>query len=189
MRLASLDSSMDALGLQCAQILVDAFADSGTPEWRDLESAKREVMASVKPGRRARVLVDQETVLGWVGAIEQYMGHVWEVHPLAVAPAHQGKGYGRALLADIESQALAAGVGTLFVGTDDENGSTSLSQENLYANVSKSIATVKSLSRHPFGFYQKMGFVITGVLPDANGEGKPDIFMAKKVVRPPEPGE
>jgi len=26
-----------------------------------------------------------------------------------------------------------------------------------------------------------MGFVIVGVLPDANGFGKPDIFMAKRV--------
>jgi hypothetical protein len=27
----------------------------------------------------------------------------------------------------------------------------------------------------------KVGFVIVGVMPDANGWGKPDIFMAKRV--------
>ena len=34
---------------------------------------------------------------------------------------------------------------------------------------------------HPFEFYQKLGFVIVGVMPDANGLGKPDIFMAKRL--------
>jgi len=33
----------------------------------------------------------------------------------------------------------------------------------------------------PFEFYQKCGFVIVGVVPDANGLGKPDILMAKRV--------
>lgn len=28
-------------------------------------------------------------------------------------------------------------------------------------------------------FYQKMGFAIVGVMPDANGIGKPDIYIAK----------
>ena len=32
-----------------------------------------------------------------------------------------------------------------------------------------------------FEFYQKLGFVIVGVIPDANGLGKRDIFMAKRV--------
>jgi hypothetical protein len=33
--------------------------------------------------------------------------------------------------------------------------------------------------RHPFEFYRKVGFVIVGLLPDANGYGKPDIFARK----------
>jgi len=37
---------------------------------------------------------------------------------------------------------------------------------------------------HAEAFYQKCGFVIVGVVPDANGLGKPDILMAKRVPRP-----
>jgi aminoglycoside 6'-N-acetyltransferase I len=39
----------------------------------------------------------------------------------------------------------------------------------------------KRLVVHPYEFYKKVGFTIVGVLPDANGFGKPDIFMAKRV--------
>ncbi len=31
--------------------------------------------------------------------------------------------------------------------------------------------------------YQKRGFVIVGVVPDANGLGKPDILMAKRIYK------
>ncbi|MQC25305.1 MAG: N-acetyltransferase, partial [Chloroflexi bacterium] len=34
---------------------------------------------------------------------------------------------------------------------------------------------------HPFEFYQRCGFVLVGMLPDANGPGRPDIYMAKRV--------
>jgi hypothetical protein len=40
---------------------------------------------------------------------------------------------------------------------------------------------IQNLARHPFEFYRKVGFAIVGLLPDANGFGKPDIFMAKRV--------
>jgi len=45
------------------------------------------------------------------------------------------------------------------------------------------VARIRNLKQHPYEFYQKQGFVIVGVMPDANGIGKPDILMAKSVVR------
>ena len=42
-------------------------------------------------------------------------------------------------------------------------------------------AEIKNLKGHPYEFYQKVGFVLVGVIPDANGPGKPDIVMAKRV--------
>jgi aminoglycoside 6'-N-acetyltransferase I len=43
---------------------------------------------------------------------------------------------------------------------------------------------MKNLRGHPYGFYQKLGFSIVGVMPDANGFGKPDIYMAKRCRSP-----
>lgn len=40
---------------------------------------------------------------------------------------------------------------------------------------------LQNLRDHPFSFYEKLGYTVIGVLPDAGGEGKHDIFMAKKL--------
>ena len=51
---------------------------------------------------------------------------------------------------------------------------------NLYADLPGRIATLRDLgARHPFLFYGKLGYVVTGLMPDANGRGKPDIYMSK----------
>jgi len=52
---------------------------------------------------------------------------------------------------------------------------------DLYPNVLEHLARIGNLRRHPYGFYQKVGFVVVGVMPDANGPGKPDIYLAKRV--------
>ena len=71
-----------------------------------------------------------------------------------------------------------------MLGTDDDSGMTSLSGVDLYADVAGHIAGLHDLGRsHPFLFYRKLGFVVTGVMPDANGPGRPDIYMSKAVLR------
>jgi aminoglycoside 6'-N-acetyltransferase I len=74
-----------------------------------------------------------------------------------------------------------AGGTTIYLGTDDEDNMTSLSGIDLYPNVVEHIAHMRNLRRHPYEFYQRLGYVIVGVIPDANGMGKPDIIMAKRV--------
>ncbi len=121
------------------------------------------------------------TILGWIGAVPIYDGHVWEIHPLAVHPACQKRGIGRALVADIEALARLRGGLTLWVGADDEDNRTSLGGADLYPHPLEKLAAIQDTGGHPFVFYRKLGFTLAGVLPDANGRGKPGIFLVKKL--------
>ena len=125
---------------------------------------------------------DVGSVLGWIGAIREYEGHAWQLHPLVVHPEHQGFGIGRLLVQDLEVQIRQLGGTTIYLGTDDEDGMTSLANIDLYPDVFQHIARIKNLKHHPYQFYQKLGFAIVGVIPDANGPGKPDIIMAKRIL-------
>ena len=84
-------------------------------------------------------------------------------------------------MAALEARVQEQGGVTLFLGTDDENYRTSLSGKDLYPDVLTHLAGIKNLKNHPFEFYLKVGFSLVGVIPDANGFGKPDIIMAKRV--------
>ncbi len=44
------------------------------------------------------------------------------------------------------------------------------------------ITHIRNINRHPYEFYQKVGYQIVGVIPNANGLGKPDIIMAKSLI-------
>ncbi len=171
----------DKILLQVAELLIDGFKE--TASWNTLDSALAEVHQSFGENRISRVAMDKnEKVLGWIGGIEEYDGNVWELHPLVVRRDCRKKGIGRALVADFEQQVKIRNGTTIRLGTDDENNRTSLGGIDLYPNVVDHLLEIKNLREHPFEFYQKLGFVITGVIPDANGFGKPDNFMAKRVL-------
>lgn len=183
MRIVDLHAGSPAAIRQTAAMLVEGFKEDWPDAWPDLDSALAEVRESLEPGRISRIAVDDSgDVVGWIGAIRQYGGHVWELHPLVVKSERQRQGLGRALVADLEAQVRARGGLTLWVGTDDESGMTSLFGINLYPNLLEHLAGIRNLRGHPYEFYLKLGFVIAGVIPDANGPGKPDIFLAKSVV-------
>jgi aminoglycoside 6'-N-acetyltransferase I len=147
-----------------------------------LADALAEIHEMLAADRILRVaLDDQENLIGLIGGIPQYDGLVWELHPLVVKPGLQAKGIGTALVRDFEEQVRTCGALTITLGTDDEDNQTSLSNVDLYNDTWKKINEIKNLNRHPYEFYQKMGYVITGVMPDANGIGKPDILMSKRV--------
>jgi aminoglycoside 6'-N-acetyltransferase I len=103
---------------------------------------------------------------------------------MVVHSDYRQRGIGRALVAAFESEALTRGALTVTLGTDDVSGLTSLAGVDLYSDLPRRLAEVRDLGRrHPFGFYLKLGFVITGVMPDANGPGRPDIYMSKSLRR------
>jgi len=167
---------------EAAILMMDAFREHAPKYCPDLETALEEVRELFAPGCIGRVAVDQRgTVLGLIGGRPQYYGQAWELHPLGVRPEHQRKGIGRALVADLEQRARERGALTLWLGTDDEDDRTTLSAVDLYPNPLEHLARIRNLRGHPYEFYQKMGFAIVGVIPDANGRGKPDILMAKRV--------
>jgi aminoglycoside 6'-N-acetyltransferase I len=85
------------------------------------------------------------------------------------------------IVSDFEEQARAAGALTVMLGTDDEFRGTSLYGEDLYPDIAARISSITNVDNHPFEFYQKCGYVIIGLVPDANGFGRPDIIMGKRV--------
>lgn len=182
MNITSLRPGNDHLIQQAAQLLVDAFHQHWPNAWPTLEDGLEEVYEILQPERICRVAVDQQgNLLGMIGGFPQYDGLVWELHPLAVQPNLQGKGLGCALVKDFEEQVRLRGGITITLGTDDEDNMTSLSDTDLYESLWEKIQNIRNLKNHPFEFYQKMGYAITGVVPDANGIGKPDILMSKRV--------
>jgi aminoglycoside 6'-N-acetyltransferase I len=185
MRIVDLTPEQEPAIRQTAALLVEAFREHWPASWPDLESALQEVRESFGEGRISRVAVDQAgNVLGWIGGISEYGGNVWELHPLVVRPDRQRQGIGRALIADLEAQVRARGGFTIQLGTDDVTNMTSLGGANLYPNVLEHLLNIRNLRGHPYEFYLKVGFSIVGVIPDANGPGKPDIYMAKSVFNP-----
>jgi aminoglycoside 6'-N-acetyltransferase I len=170
---------------QAAEMLLEGFKDHWPDAWPNMDAALKEVQESLGPDRINRIAMDENgIVLGWVGAISQYDGNTWELHPLVVQRDHQGKGIGRTLVIDLESQVRQRGGITIYLGSDDEDSMTTLANADLYPNISEHIINIRNLRRHPYEFYQKLGYIIVGVIPDANGLGKPDIIMAKRVLEP-----
>lgn len=187
MNIVDLHPSDTHLIEQVAALLVEGFREKWPEAWPDRESALEEVYESFAPERISRVALDDDgNAIGWIGGIHEY-ALVWELHPLVVRGDRQRQGVGRALVADLEAQVAARGGLTLRLGTDDESNETSLGGVDLYPHVLDHLQQIRNLGRHPFSFYQKLGFVIVGVIPDANGFGKPDIFMAKRLAVPTTP--
>ncbi|HNS01050.1 MAG TPA: GNAT family N-acetyltransferase [Anaerolineae bacterium] len=168
---------------QAAALLTTAFAQHWPKAWPDLDAALEELHDCLEPDKLCLAAVDEHgRVLGWIGAQPAYGLTGWELHPLAVDPARQGEGIGRALVASLEEAVRARGGVTLFLGSDDEDGMTSLAGVDLYPEVTRHLQSIRNLKRHPYEFYQKQGYTVVGVIPDANGIGKPDIWLAKRLI-------
>jgi aminoglycoside 6'-N-acetyltransferase I len=164
---------------QAAMLLVEEFDQSHG--WPTVELAREEVSSVLRDGF-ARATWEGDLLFGWVGGLPEYSGRVWELHPMVVRREHRRRGIGRALAAAFEDEAGRRGGLTATLGTDDDSGMTSLADIDLYADVPRHLAQLRDLGRrHPFLFYRKLGYVVTGVMPDANGPGRPDIFMSKRL--------
>jgi aminoglycoside 6'-N-acetyltransferase I len=180
MRIVDLGSQPDTILEQAAELLVSGFDEPRG--WPNLPLARDEVASVLREGF-ALGLLDADMLLGWVGGLPEYAGRVWELHPMVVRREYRRRGFGRELATAFEAEARTRGGLTATLGTDDDSGMTSLSGINLYDDVPRHLAALRDRGRqHPFLFYQKLGYVVTGVMPDANGPGRPDIFMSKALL-------
>jgi len=164
---------------------VAAFMPRCFARWGYLPSvaaARAEVLDSLGPARLSRVAVGEDgRVLGWYGGIREYDGRVWELHPMAVRPDHQRRGIGRMLMTDFEAQVRERGGSTAVLVTDDVDGATTAHGLDLYPEIWRHIRDLKVLADHPVAFYQRCGYAVYGLLPDASGWRKPGILMAKRL--------
>jgi aminoglycoside 6'-N-acetyltransferase I len=180
-RIIDLSASDPDRVAECAVLLYESFL-SRAAAWPDLASARSEVLSSLEPGKISRIAIDDgDRVVGWIGGQPQYDGLVWEIHPLVVAEHARRRGIGRALVQDLETLVAARGALTLWLGSDDEVGETSFAGVDLYDDLPTRLREFRAGGQHPYPFYQHLGFRLVGVMPDANGRGKPDIFLAKRV--------
>jgi aminoglycoside 6'-N-acetyltransferase I len=175
---------LSAAGPQAADE-VAAFLPPCFARWGYLPSvaaARAEVLDSLGPARLSRVAVGEDgRVLGWYGGIREYDGRVWELHPMAVRPDHQRRGIGRMLMADFEARVRERAGSTVVLVTDDVDGATTAHGLDLYPEIWRHIRDLRVLADHPVGFYQRCGYVVYGLLPDASGRGKPGVLMAKRL--------
>ena len=126
------------------------------------------------------MLLDGDDPVGWIGAFEDE--HAWEIHPIAVSPAAQRRGYGLRLVEDVIDLARTAGAVSVWAGTSDETGSTSFSTLGLYGDPASAFGPWSAHPQHPVNFWFKTGFSLVGVLPDDEGLGKPGLHFAKRIV-------
>jgi len=166
--------------MRVASLLHLGFAGI-SPAWPDLTSAHAEVLAHSTASNISLVATIDQSVIGWVAANPQYHGHAWELHPLVVAPAYRRRGVARTLVEQLIFQLRGRGASTVFVWCDDEIGSTSLAHTTLYPEPIHYTAHFHASPPHASLFYCSVGFALCGVLPDANGIGKPDILFARRV--------
>lgn len=163
---------------EVASMLMEAFPHS----WQSIDEGKEEVEECLEEGKIALVAINNGHAVGFVGANPQYGITGWEMHPLVVLKSHRGKGVGSNLVKALEKEVSLQGGIMIYLGSDDEFGTTSLSNCDLFENTFEKINDIKNIKDHPFEFYQKQGYKIVGVFPDANGIGKPDIWMAKRLI-------
>lgn len=145
-----------------------------------VEAARQEVLECLEPEMLSRVLLVGGSVVGWVGARHDY-GFVWELHPLAVDEAHRGRGYGRALVEDVERLVAERGALTLRLGTSDEVGRTTLDGVDLFGDPARLPAESGGERAASGEVLASHGLRGGGRHPDAEGPGKPDILLAKRV--------
>lgn len=165
--------------IQAARILTDSLPIG----WPTLQDAMDEIKERLIPENTLLVAVEDGIVIGWGGILAPtYNGNVFELHPLAVRSNKRNQGIGRTIVTALEYEARKQGGLTIHLGADDEigDGETSFANVDLFDDLPGKINNFTA-GTHQSGFYLKLGYKIIGVMPNANGIGKPDIYFGKEL--------
>jgi len=166
---------------QAVKILLETMPEADM--WPDLdeEEALEAVEESISDENISIGIKVNNQLIGWVGLMPMYE-KTWELHPMAIMPKYQGKGYGKILLNEMEKIAREKGVIGIFAGSDDEANKTSLSEKEITGkNIFEEIKNINNYKNHPYEFYMRCGYSIIGIIPNANGVNKPDILLWKDI--------
>jgi aminoglycoside 6'-N-acetyltransferase I len=166
---------------KAAKLLVETFSQSGM--WPDLNEkiAADEVNECVDEQNICIGIKVDNTLIGWVCLRPMYKT-TWELHPMVIKTESQKKGYGKILITELEKRAVEKEIIGMFVGSDDETNKTSLSKIAITEdNIFDEIKNIKNHKNHPYEFYKKCGFIVVGIIPNANGPNKPDIWLWKDI--------
>jgi aminoglycoside 6'-N-acetyltransferase I len=175
-----INESMETME-RAAKILIDTFSEVNM--WPDID--EKEASDTVKECIEERnicigIKINNQ-LIGWVGLRPMYE-KTWELHPLAIMPEFQRKGYGKILMNEMEKIAREKGIIGIMAGSDDETNKTSLSEKEITEeNIFEEIKNIKNYKSHPYDFYKKCGYIIVGIIPNANGLKKPDIWLWKDI--------
>jgi aminoglycoside 6'-N-acetyltransferase I len=167
---------------QAAEILYTTFTEINGNLWlKNEKDAFDEVKECIKEPNICVGIKLENELIGWCGLRQMYE-KTWELHPIVIKKEFHGKKYGKKLLGEIEKIACENGIIGIAAGSDDETNSTSLSEKEINGeNIFEEIKNIKNYKNHPFEFYKKCGYIIIGIIPNANGQNKPDIWLWKDI--------
>jgi len=167
---------------QAAKLLYATFSEINGDLWlKDEKDAFTEVNECIEGSNICIGIKQENQLIGWVGLRPMYE-KTWELHPMVIKKEFQEKKYGRKLLNELEKVASQKGIIGIVAGSDDETNSTSLSEKEINGeNIFDEIRNIKNYKNHPFEFYIKCGYSIIGIIPNANGKNKPDIWLWKDI--------
>ncbi len=179
MQIINMDQVNKIQIIQAAQILTDCLPIG----WPTFQDAMDEIKERLIPENILLVAIEKDIVIGWGGILAPtYDGNVFELHPLAVRSDSRNQGIGRIIVTALEDEARKQGGLTIYLGADDEigDGETSFANVDLFDDLPGKINNFTA-GTHQSGFYLKLGYKIIGVMPNANGIGKPDIYFGKEL--------
>ena len=173
-------SELDKLQIMQAARMLTEGIPKGYPT---LDDALEEINSLLDPEDTLLAAVENGEVLGFGGILDpDYNGNVFELNPLVVRADRRREGIGGKIVSALEEEARKQGGLIIRLGADDEGekGETSLANADLFDNLPEKLKNFNP-GTHQSAFYIKLVYKIIGVMPDANGYGKPDIYLGKRL--------